>query len=53
MLWSDPYAMNGRGPSPRGAGMQFGPDVTKTFLEKNGLELVIRSHQVRLEPSLK
>lgn len=46
MLWSDPFGMSGRGPSPRGTGMQFGPDVTKAFLKKNNLELVIRSHQV-------
>jgi serine/threonine-protein phosphatase 5 len=29
--------------------MQFGPDVTKRFCEKNGLEAVIRSHEVRME----
>lgn len=29
--------------------MQFGPDVTKRFCENNGLEAVIRSHEVRME----
>lgn len=29
--------------------MQFGPDVTKRFCENNGLEAVIRSHEVRMD----
>lgn len=49
MLWTDPQTAPGRGPSKRGVGMQFGPDVTKRFCEKNGLEAVIRSHEVRME----
>ncbi|KAM3072006.1 Palmitoyl-protein thioesterase 1 [Clarireedia jacksonii] len=49
MLWTDPQKEPGRGPSKRGVGMQFGPDVTKRFCEKNGLEAVIRSHEVRME----
>ncbi|KAK2730817.1 hypothetical protein FQN55_005427 [Onygenales sp. PD_40] len=49
MLWTDPQTEPGRGPSKRGVGMQFGPDVTKRFCENNGLEAVIRSHEVRME----
>lgn len=49
MLWTDPQPQPGRGPSKRGVGLQFGPDVTKRFCEKNGLEAVIRSHEVRME----
>ena len=49
MLWTDPQTAKGRGPSKRGVGMQFGPDVTKRFCEKNGLEAIIRSHEVRME----
>ncbi|KAI9158755.1 serine/threonine-protein phosphatase [Paramyrothecium foliicola] len=49
MLWTDPQDEEGRGPSKRGVGMQFGPDVTKRFCEKNGLEAVIRSHEVRMD----
>ncbi|KAI9818470.1 MAG: hypothetical protein M1827_000529 [Pycnora praestabilis] len=49
MLWTDPQTMPGRGPSKRGVGMQFGPDVTKRFCEANGLEAIIRSHEVRME----
>lgn len=36
-LWSDPTDMNGRHPSKRGVGVQFGPDVAAKFLEENGL----------------
>jgi serine/threonine-protein phosphatase 5 len=49
MLWTDPQKEPGRGPSKRGVGLQFGPDVTKRFCENNGLEAVIRSHEVRME----
>ncbi|KAL2010400.1 hypothetical protein VTN00DRAFT_6207 [Thermoascus crustaceus] len=49
MLWTDPQPTPGRGPSKRGVGLQFGPDVTKRFCEKNGLEAIIRSHEVRME----
>ncbi|KAI9837537.1 MAG: hypothetical protein M1819_007188 [Sarea resinae] len=49
MLWTDPQTVPGRGPSKRGVGLQFGPDVTKRFCEKNGLEAIIRSHEVRME----
>lgn len=49
MLWTDPQKEPGRGPSKRGVGLQFGPDVTKRFCEANGLEAVIRSHEVRME----
>jgi len=49
MLWTDPQAEPGRGPSKRGVGMQFGPDVTKRFCDRNNLEAVIRSHEVRME----
>lgn len=49
MLWTDPQDEQGRGPSKRGVGMQFGPDITKRFCEKNGLEAIIRSHEVRMD----
>jgi len=49
MLWTDPQTEPGRGPSKRGVGMQFGPDITKRFCDKNGLDAIIRSHEVRME----
>ena len=49
MLWTDPQEGEGRSPSKRGVGLMFGPDVTKRFCERNGLEAVIRSHEVRMD----
>lgn len=49
MLWTDPQDEPGRGPSKRGVGLQFGPDITERFCERNGLEAVIRSHEVRMD----
>lgn len=49
MLWSDPAPTSGRSPSKRGVGVAFGEDVTKAFLERNGLELLVRSHEVKDE----
>lgn len=47
ILWSDPSAEMGRHPSKRGMGMTFGPDVAEKFLQENGLDLLIRSHEVK------
>lgn len=47
MLWTDPQVAPGRGPSKRGVGLQFGPDITKRFCDNNGLTAIIRSHEVR------
>jgi diadenosine tetraphosphatase ApaH/serine/threonine PP2A family protein phosphatase/tetratricopeptide (TPR) repeat protein len=46
-LWSDPTFLKGRRPSVRGAGCQFGADVTKAWLDKNGLNLIVRSHEMK------
>ena len=48
LLWSDPQPGVGRAPSKRGVGVAFGADVTQRFLEDNGLQLLVRSHEVRL-----
>lgn len=47
LLWSDPQPCYGRGPSKRGVGIQFGPDVTEKFCKRNNLDYVIRSHEVK------
>jgi len=47
LLWSDPQPMPGRLPSKRGVGLSFGPDVTADFLQRNGLKLLVRSHEVK------
>jgi serine/threonine-protein phosphatase 5 len=47
LLWADPTKTNGRTPSKRGISGGFGPDITKTFLEQNNLELLVRSHEMK------
>ncbi|KAK0555476.1 Palmitoyl-protein thioesterase 1 [Tilletia horrida] len=46
-LWADPQVANGRGPSKRGVGLGFGPDITRKWCELNGITAVLRSHEVR------
>ncbi|KAH8920187.1 Metallo-dependent phosphatase [Atractiella rhizophila] len=48
-LWTDPQIQPGRGPSKRGVGMCFGPDVTRRWTTENKITAVIRSHEVRQE----
>lgn len=46
MLWSDPRAdLVGKQLSTRGAGVEFGHDVTFEFLRTNQLALIVRSHE--------
>ena len=49
LLWSDPMNGYGRLPSKRGVGINFGIDVANKFLDDNGLDLLIRSHEVKNE----
>mmetsp|Transcript_66067 Transcript_66067/g.158009 ORF Transcript_66067/g.158009 Transcript_66067/m.158009 type:complete len:468 (+) Transcript_66067:167-1570(+) len=50
LLWADPRGKTGYGPSfrVRKGCYIFGPDVTEAFLQRNGLRLVIRSHEVKV-----
>ena len=45
MLWSDPRPIQGRQISARGAGVEFGQDITHEFLRTNHAALIIRSHE--------
>jgi len=49
LMWSDPQMMCGTSDSKRGVGTMFGPDITKKFLQKNKLDYIIRSHEVKQE----
>jgi len=53
LLWADPIDTPGRSPSKRGVGLQFGPDVTEKFCKLNGLDCIIRSHEVKQEGYVK
>jgi len=46
LLWSDPRNIEGISESHRGAGVEFGADITAEFLKYNNLELLIRSHEM-------
>ncbi|KAA1106573.1 hypothetical protein PGT21_036278 [Puccinia graminis f. sp. tritici] len=46
-LWTDPQDAPGRGPSKRGVGLGFGPDITENWCRHSGVTAVIRSHEVR------
>lgn len=49
LLWTDPQTQNGRSPSKRGLGIQFGPDITERFCLTNKIRKVLRSHEVRMD----
>jgi hypothetical protein len=47
LLWSDPSPAPGEHKSRRGAGVEFGEDITEEVLSSLGLRLIIRSHEPR------
>lgn len=49
LLWADPSPLDGKHASKRGISIEFGPDVSKRFLQDNNLELLVRSHQTKDE----
>ena len=47
LMWSDPdEGADGFGVSGRGAGYTFGKDVVEHFLHKNGVQHIVRAHQL-------
>jgi len=47
LLWADPdQDIAGWAENDRGVSFTFGPDVAATFLQKHGLDLIVRAHQV-------
>lgn len=46
LLWSDPDESLGWNNSPRGAGFLFGNDITQQFIHKNGIQQIVRAHQL-------
>lgn len=47
LLWSDPEdGTQGWSASPRGAGYLFGEDVTRNFVDTNGISFICRAHQL-------
>lgn len=47
VLWSDPFEGNGEYPNRRGAGIEFGEDITDNVYGLLGVKRVIRSHEPR------
>jgi len=47
LLWTDPQELPGWGPSKRGVGIAFGPDVTRRWCDLNKVTGILRSHEVR------
>ena len=46
LLWSDPQTAHGSSVNQkRGAGSKYGPDVAAEFLSREGLRMMIRSHE--------
>jgi len=46
LMWSDPQHQPGWDDNDRGVSFCFGADVVQQFVEKMGLDLIVRSHQV-------
>ena len=54
LMWSDPTdnesnSANGFTMSARGAGYMFGSDVVERFLRENGVNKILRAHQLCME----
>lgn len=45
LLWSDPSPVKGEHPNRRGAGIEFGEDITTEVLSSIGTKIMVRSHE--------
>ncbi|MEM2323027.1 MAG: metallophosphoesterase family protein [Candidatus Bathyarchaeia archaeon] len=45
VLWSDPWGGYGEYPSRRGAGVEFGIDITEEVCARLGIKMIVRSHE--------
>jgi len=50
-LWTDPYDRLGWGIQWQSNNYSFGEDITKEFLQSNGLKMLVRSHALVMEGS--
>ena len=46
IVWSDPDEIMGWAKSFRGAGFNFGEDISKLFNRTNNLKMIVRAHQL-------
>lgn len=51
VLWSDPFDGLGERPSRRGAGIEFGSDVSESVCKSLGVKRIIRSHEPKKAPN--
>jgi len=49
LLWSDFVNEDGYHPSKRGVSSAAGPDIASRFCEKNSIQLIVRSHEMKDE----
>ena len=49
LLWSDPFENAGWAKSFRGAGFNFGEDITTQFNHTNDLKFISRAHQLIMD----
>ncbi|MEM0083824.1 MAG: metallophosphoesterase family protein [Candidatus Methanomethylicia archaeon] len=47
VLWSDPYEEEGEIPNYRGAGILFGPDISRRICKILNVDYIVRSHEPR------
>ena len=47
ILWSDPVNSDGEYPNPRGAGMEFGRDISQLICQRLGISQIVRAHDPR------